>query len=458
MYAIVDIETTGGYAERHKITEVAIYIHDGTQVVDSYSTLINPSHYLPGYITGLTGITSSMLENAPAFKEVAAKIYEMLEGKVFVAHNVHFDFSFIKKELEGCGFSFNAKKLCTVRLTRKLIPGLKSYSLGNVASHFRVAVHDRHRAGGDAKATAILFDKLLRMDRNGIIQQLLKKTNKEMRLPSNVSEEQFEALPEEPGVYYFLNQFKQVIYVGKAKNIKKRISGHFSGRGGSWSNQNIRNQIHDIKYELTGNEFIALIHESLEIKRLWPKYNSAQKNDRLLWGIYSFEDQLGYMRIVVGKQMPGMLPHKTFKSHSEVWHFLQEKVKEYNLCCKLCGLHKVTTACYDHASGNCNGACIQEEPAEEYNSRVSKFLQCLQDKSDFGNCAILGRGRKDGERSLVLLENGAYIGHGYLGKNSPFMTLEDARALISPATETAEIRQFILSELAVTKPGKVIVY
>jgi DNA polymerase-3 subunit epsilon len=307
MYAIVDIETTGGYAERHKITEVAIFIHDGTQVVDTWSSLINPSHYLPGYITGLTGITTAMLQDAPPFAEVAAKIHELLKDKIFVAHNVHFDYSFIKKELEASGFNFNAKKLCTVRLTRKLVPGLKSYSLGNITAHFRVPIHDRHRAGGDAKATAILFDKLLRMDRNSAIQQLLKKTNKEMRLPSNISEESFEALPEEPGVYYFLNQFKQVIYVGKAKNIKKRISGHFSGRGGSWSNQNIRNQIHEIKYELTGNEFVALIHESLEIKRLWPKYNSAQKNDRKLWGLYSFEDQLGYTRFAVSKQMNGLV-------------------------------------------------------------------------------------------------------------------------------------------------------
>jgi DNA polymerase-3 subunit epsilon len=124
MYAIVDIETTGGYAERHKITEVAIFIHDGTQVVDTWSSLINPSHYLPGYITGLTGITTAMLQDAPPFAEVAAKIHELLKDKIFVAHNVHFDYSFIKKELEASGFPFNAKKLCTVRLTRKLVPGL----------------------------------------------------------------------------------------------------------------------------------------------------------------------------------------------------------------------------------------------------------------------------------------------------------------------------------------------
>lgn len=457
MYAIVDIETTGGYAERHKITEVAIFIHDGTQVVDTWSSLINPSHYLPGYITGLTGITTAMLKDAPSFDQVAAKIHELLKDKIFVAHNVHFDYSFIKKELEASGFNFNAKKLCTVRLTRKLVPGLKSYSLGNITAHFRIPIHDRHRAGGDAKATAILFDKLLQMDRNGAIQQLLKKTNKEMRLPSNISEENFEALPEEPGIYYFLNQFKQVIYVGKAKNIKKRISGHFSGRGGSWSNQNIRNQIHDIKYELTGNEFVALILESLEIKRLWPKYNSAQKNNQKLWGLYTFEDQLGYTRFAVSKQMNSMVPVKTFKSHSEAWHFLQDKIKEHQLCSKLCSLHKASAGCYDYDAGECLGACVQEETADKYNKRVVSFLAELTESSSFNSCVLLGTGRKDGEHSIVLVENGSYIGHGFIQQDASCLSLEEARKWINPAAETAEIRQFIQRELEVSS-GRVIAY
>ncbi|MGK7389282.1 MAG: exonuclease domain-containing protein [Candidatus Cyclobacteriaceae bacterium M2_1C_046] len=456
MYAIVDIETTGGFAKRHKITEVAIYIHDGTQVVESFSSLVNPSHFLPGYITGLTGITPGMLTDAPPFKQIAPKVAELLKDKIFVAHNVHFDFSFIKKELQDSGYAFNAKKLCTVRLTRKLVPGLRSYSLGNIAAHFKVPVHDRHRAGGDAKATAIIFDKLLRMDRNGVIGQLLKTTNKEMRLPSMISEVQFEALPEKPGVYYFLNNKQEVIYVGKAKDIKKRISGHFSGKGGSWSNQNIRNQICEIKYELTGNEFIALIHESLEIKRLWPKYNSSQKNDRLLWGLFHFEDQNNYIRLAVNRQMPGMQPVKTFRSHSEAWHFLQEKVKEFELCSRLSGLHKVPAACYDHALGTCKGACIKEEEAKEYNKRIQKLFEEIGSKDDIGSCAIVGKGRKSGERSLVLIENGAYIGHGFFNRNQNFNSLLDARELITPYSETPEIRQYLVSALASASSDQVL--
>src|SRR5690606_38461342 len=130
MYAIVDIETTGGYAANHRITEVAIYLHDGLQITDSYHTLINPGRNIPYYITGLTGITSEMVFDAPSFQEVAEELFNRLNGKVFVAHNAHFDYSFLKREFEIAGFQWQAKKSCTVRLSRKIIPGLRSYSLG----------------------------------------------------------------------------------------------------------------------------------------------------------------------------------------------------------------------------------------------------------------------------------------------------------------------------------------
>lgn len=458
MYAIVDIETTGGYAERHRITEIAIYIHDGTQIVKSFSSLTNPSHYLPGYITGLTGITTAMLEDAPPFKEVAEEVYNLLHENIFIAHNVHFDYSFVRKELEACGYQLNTKKLCTVRLSRKLLPGLRSYSLGNIASYLKVPIHARHRAGGDAKATAIIFDKLLRMDRNGAISELLKKTNKEMRLPSNISSDLFEALPEAPGVYYFLNQFKEVIYVGKAKNIKKRISGHFSGKGGSWSNQNIRNQIHDIQYQLTGNEFVALIHESQEIKRLWPKYNSAQKNERSLWGLFTFEDQKGFKRLAVAKQMPGMAPVKTFKSHSDIWHFLQANVKDYQLCSRLCGLHKVNSQCYDVATGACLGACIGKEEVQTYNQRVDDFLHSIKKEDELGDCALVGRGRKRGERSVVLVENGAYVGYGFVESKTELDNLEIIREYVNTYQETPEIRQYIMTEITTSRETKLITF
>ena len=147
MYAIVDIETTGGYAENHRMTEIAIYHHDGMQITDRFQTLINPGRRVPYFITGLTGITNDMVKEAPSFADVAEEIYGRLKGKVFVAHNAHFDYSFLKKEFDDAGIGWKTKRLCTVRLGRKIIPGLDSYSLGRLAESLGITIQDRHRAG-----------------------------------------------------------------------------------------------------------------------------------------------------------------------------------------------------------------------------------------------------------------------------------------------------------------------
>ena len=286
MYAIVDIETTGGYAENHRITEVAIYHHDGIQITDTYHTLVNPGRNIPYYITGLTGISTEMVLDAPTFQEVAEEIFLRLDGKIFVAHNAHFDYSFLKKELEQSGYNWQSKKLCTVRLSRKIIPGLRSYSLGSLAESLGIEIVNRHRAGGDAAATVKVFDQLLRRDHDGFIVKTLKRNSGETILPPNLPKEEFDRLPALPGVYYFQNARGHVIYVGKALNIKKRIAGHFTGDAREWSRSKIRNEIHHINYELTGNELIALILESQEIRRLWPKYNQAQKFKTEEWGIF----------------------------------------------------------------------------------------------------------------------------------------------------------------------------
>jgi DNA polymerase-3 subunit epsilon len=262
MYAIVDIETTGGYAANHRITEIAIYHHDGLNITDQYHTLINPERNIPYYITGLTGITSEMVLSAPSFEQVAKEVHHWLDGKVFVAHNAHFDYSFLKKELEQAGLNWQAKKLCTVRLSRKIIPGLRSYSLGSLAESLGVEITNRHRADGDASATVKIFDELLHRDRDGHILKALKRNSGETILPPNLPKEVFDRLPAKCGVYYFHDARGNVIYVGKAINIKKRIAGHFSGDAREWSRSRIRNDIHNISFELTGNELIALILES----------------------------------------------------------------------------------------------------------------------------------------------------------------------------------------------------
>lgn len=445
MYAIVDIETTGGYAANHRITEVAIHLHDGLQVVDRYHTLINPGRNIPYYITGLTGITGEMVLDAPTFEEIAPELLQRLDGKIFVAHNAHFDYSFLKREFELAGHNWQAKKLCTVRLSRKIIPGLRSYSLGSLSESLGIHIENRHRANGDASATVKIFDLLLRRDADNHILKALKRNSGETILPPNLPKEEFDRLPAKPGVYYFLNARGQVIYVGKAINIKKRIAGHFTGDAREWNRSKIRNEIHHITYELTGNELIALILESQEIRRLWPKYNQAQKIKVEEWGIFGYEDRNGYLRFSVNVVTRGSHPLVRFSNKGEAWNFLWEKVRQFELCPKLCGLQVAKGLCFNYQTGECKGACMCVEHAPEYNTRLKKSIESFTQKGD--SAAIIGRGRTANENSLILVNRGSYFGFGYFSSDVSITDFESAKTFVRSSIETPTVQNLINSYL-----------
>jgi DNA polymerase-3 subunit epsilon len=270
LYAVVDIETTGGFASGNGITEIAIIIHDGSEVLDRYETLINPMQEIPAHIEALTGISNDMVESAPIFSLVADKVYELLNDKIFVAHNVNFDFSFIRHQLGLAGFDLQCKKLCTVRMSRKIIPGHRSYSLGKLCNDLKIGLNNRHRAGGDADATAILLTHLLNCDCDGHITTALNKFSKDHILPANLQKSEVEKLPSTTGVYYFKDQKGKVIYVGKAKNLRKRVCSHFTGNSTSRQRQNFLKEIHNIDYEECGTELMAFILEATEIySKVW---------------------------------------------------------------------------------------------------------------------------------------------------------------------------------------------
>ena len=456
MYAIVDIETTGGYAENHRITEVAIFHHDGIQVTDTFHTLVNPGRNIPYYITGLTGITTEMVLDSPGFEEIAEEIYKRLEGKVFVAHNAHFDYSFLKKEFEQVGINWQSKKLCTVRLSRKIIPGLRSYSLGSLAESLGIEIANRHRAGGDAAATVKIFDQLLRRDRDGYIVKALKRSSGETILPPNLPKDEFDRLPSLPGVYYFQNARGTTIYVGKAINIKKRIAGHFSGDAREWSRSKIRNEIHHVTYELTGNELIALILESQEIRRLWPKYNQAQKFRVEEWGIFDYEDRNGYLRFSVNIVSRGSRPLVRFSSKGEAWNFLWEKVRDFELCPKLSGLQISKGLCFDYQSGGCHGACMCIESVKKYNKRVLKSIVSFRDEGE--TVAIIGKGRNTEEQSLVLVEKGTYVGFGFFDREASISDFESAKNYVKRSVETRTVQNLINSYITNPRGAEVVVF
>jgi DNA polymerase III subunit epsilon len=454
MYAIVDIETTGAYAAHHRITEIAIYHHNGIEVTDHYSTLINPGREIPYYITGLTGISTDMVKDAPSFEEAAPHILHFLEGRIFVAHNAHFDYSFIKKEFEQTGITWQPQKLCTVRLSRKIIPGLRSYSLGSLTESLGIRIQNRHRAGGDAEATAKVFGLLLNRDTESYISKALKKNSGETILPPNLSKEEFDKLPAKAGVYYFLDAHGQVIYVGKAKDIKKRIAGHFTGEAREWSRSKIRNEIHHITYELTGNELIALILESQEIRRLWPKYNRAQKFKSEEWGIFDYIDGNGYSRFSVNVIARGTHPLIRFTTKGDAWNFLWEKVREFELCPKLSGLQISKGLCFQHQTGECKGACQGIENVIQYNDRTMLAVRSFKGEGE--SVAIVSTGRNAEEQSLVLVERGNYLGYGFVEKSTAIADFETARGYVKIDRETPIVQNLINSFLVNPRGAQVI--
>lgn len=411
-FAIVDIETTGGFGAKNKITEIAIIIHDGTKELERYSTLVDPQAFIPQNITALTGITNEMVEGAPPFHEVAKTIWEMTENRIFVAHNVGFDYNIIKNEYKELGARFQRQKLCTVRLSRKVFPGKPSYSLGNLCENLGIPLQNRHRALGDTEATAILFAKI--WDENGdeILNSELKALNKQAKLPANLPAKVYEELPELCGVYYFHNEQNDVIYVGKAKNIKKRIDQHFSNVDSTTRKNNMMREIADITYEVTGSELVALLKESQEIKTIAPKFNRAQKKIKLNAGIVQYYDQNGYLRLAIDKRSALKVPnYLRFTTATEARQFLHRLANKGNLCQKLLGLQTGDGPCFERQLHMCNGACVKAENANTYNTRAQNTLQRFNLDGD--SYFIKDVGRRNDEYSVVWVQNGTYQGFGF---------------------------------------------
>ena len=412
MYAIVDIETTGGYAANNAITEVAIVLHDGNREVKRYETLVRPGMSIPRYVQALTGISDEMVADAPPFEEIAAVVYEWLKDAVFVAHNVNFDYSFLRHQLKECGYDLNTKKLCTVRLSRKAFPGAPSYSLGNICQFLGISIPNRHRAGGDAHATVLLFEKILQAGGLEIIRGMLKGRSSEQYLPVNLPAEELDRLPMTPGVYYFHDQKGKVIYVGKAKNIRHRVSSHFSNNKTGRQKQEFLRNIYSISHETTGTELMAFLLECIEIKRLWPAYNRSLKRFEATYGLYVYEDRNGYSRLILEKKKKQLQPVYTFSLLLEGQNILRKLVREFRLCPRLCFIQRDHEACDGLRDQSCDGACEQRESADSYNRRVEAAIEALL--QSLPSFSLVDRGRHADEKSCILIEQGRIYGMGYL--------------------------------------------
>ena len=437
-FAIVDIETTGSWSASTGITEIAILVHDGKEVVDSFQTLINPGSPVLPYVSRLTGITNEMLRDAPAFPEVAKKIWEMTDDCVFVAHSVNFDYSYLHRAFKELGADFRRKKLCTVRLSRKIFPGYNSYSLGNICSSLGIGFNDRHRAMGDAKATVKLFEHCLAHDKEDIVNSSLKRNSKEAMLPPHLPREVYEALPEKTGVYYFHDTGGRIIYVGKAINIRSRIYSHFTGKGARLA---FINSIANITYKICGSELIALLLESDEIKRIYPQYNQAQKRDRGNYVLTEYTDIKGIRHLMFVKNHRSIKPIRTFQSFEEAREFMFSLIDEFELCPKFCGIQSSNGACFDYQVKKCKGICAGAEGIKKYNKRVEKALKRFQYSQE--SKLIIDEGRTLNEKSVVVVENGIYQGFGYFDASVTIDSVDKAKTMITPFRHTADVQRIL---------------
>jgi len=450
MFAILDIETTGGSPVTEKITEIAFFFHDGQKVVGEWSTLINPEKDIPYFITGLTGITNEMVAGAPKFFEVAKEIVTRTENHTIVGHNVNFDYSFIRSD-------YSRKTLCTVKLSRKFLPGHLSYSLGKLCDDLGIGITDRHRAAGDALATVRLFELLLeRQNGDGALSLVRETTGRYKNLNEYLKVEDIEQLPEECGTYYFHDEKHQLLYIGKSKNIRHRVLSHLGNSSGKRAME-LKRRIHSITYELTGSELIALLKESREIKEHKPLYNRAQKRSTFYWGLYTSRDDYGYINFRLQKiSETADDPVTCFNNKTEAREALTRMVEKNWLCQKLSGLYQTEGACFHYTIRQCNGACVQAEAVSTYNKRAESLLDGL--RLDRGNVLIIDKGRSAEERSLVRIEKGMYMGYGYISVNDTYLSIEQMLESIHPELDNRDVRQILKNWLKKNKVEKMLYY
>ncbi len=445
MYCIVDIETTGNGIKGNRITEISIFKFDGYEVVDEFTSLVDPECEIPFFITGLTGIDNETVRGAPKLEEIANKILEITKDCIFVAHSVNFDYNVIKHQLQAIGLEFSRKKLCTVRLSRKLLPGYRSYSLGKLCTALSIPLENRHRARGDAHATVLLFQKLLRAHgAEKVFKNFLNARSQEATLPPSLPKETFLKLPSAAGVYYFRDGNGTIIYVGKAINIKKRVLGHFYDK----SNKEVRlcQETAHIDFELSGSNLLALLMESTAIKKHFPKYNRAQKKAVPSYGIFAYENRRGVLHLAFNKLKSVPAPLATFYSITACRSFLQELCDRYALCPRFCQLQEGSGACSHYLLTSCKGICNGEEATEKYNDRVHDAISEIGANAE-ETILIKEKGRSLSEEAFVLLKNGAYCGYGFIDKEVPIRNESDIEGFLMAQKSTLETESIIRAYL-----------
>lgn len=384
--SFVDIETTGGRSRFDRIIEIGIIKIENDTIIETYSSLVNPATHIPPEITRLTGITDAQVTNAPYFREIAPEIIRLLDDTVFVAHNVRFDYGFLKTEFKRLNQTFSSKHFCTVRLSRALFPHLPRHNLDSIIERMHIPCINRHRALDDAQVLVNFYTKVKADFSEEIFTKAMQTVLKKPYLPVKLTEDMLESLPEQPGVYIFYGQEGIPLYIGKSINIKERVLSHFSGDIHSPLEMKIAQQVESIETIITTGELGALFLESQLIKTRLPLFNRMLRRKQELVALRRIQDQNGYESAVL--ETLSTPPVHTldsflgfFRSRKQAKDHLSTLIKEYSLCEKLLGLEKTTGNCFNYRLDKCKGACTQKEIPLAYNMRFIQAFSATRIKS-----------------------------------------------------------------------------
>ncbi len=436
-YVIIDIETTGGSPKDSKITEIAIYKHNGNELIDQFETLINPEIEIPEFIVNLTGITNKMVQNAPKFYEIAKQIVEFTEGCVFVAHNVAFDYRVVRHEFKLLGYDYRRSNLCTVTASRKIIPGYDSYSLGKLSRQLGIEIKGRHRAGGDALATVKLFEILFEKNET-LLKSFIHEDIDPQQLNSKFDISALDEIPEKQGVYKFYNEFNQLLYVAQAKQLRKSIEQHLKAGQLKANGVKMLKEITHFDFSVIGSELISKLILFQERTSSKPKFNDL-KHSGLRFGIYDYIDEKGYFRLIIEEVSKSKLtPFIKFSTKKQAEEFIQQQIFRYQLCKGKIGKENSLFECSEASSGRCKGACTEIEPAQLYNERVETMMKDVQFENE--SFVVLESGRKKGEKTFLLVQNGTVQGYGFAPYHFQFQPNQKWGRYLQPLTNQQELK------------------
>jgi DNA polymerase-3 subunit epsilon len=379
---VVDIETNGGNGARGRIIEVAaLKVIDG-EIVDTFTSFINPGTPIPRWITNLTGITDHDVVSAPYFADIAHQLFTFMDGCLFVAHNVRFDYSFLERELKMAGYEFRPPLFCSVRLSRALYPSAPGHSLEKIIARHKLVTKARHRAYDDARAVYEFMRIALNEHGSDAFASQVRHQLRTKTLPPHVDESVILSLPQGPGVYIFEDDTGMPLYVGKSVNIRQRVRSHFVSATTIAREMRLSLQSHNISFIQTDNELEALLLESAKVKELSPVFNRKLRRKTTQSILVASTDDRGYLTI--GVETADLADYQglervygTYTSRRQAVGALESAARTYQLCPKLLGLEKTKPGnpCFRYQLGLCRGACIGAEPPESYNPRVRFALE-----------------------------------------------------------------------------------